>query len=148
MVGLDRWVERLQERDAVCAAVLALAVAVRTSLIHRPGQFEEDLDDRLVSDARVQLAQLIPDPVQTLGNGESGSRTRHSGYSCLLCFFSRNCVDICHVLQARRKSVRRIAYDFSGAASVSHRSIGRNAIPYFRCDPAHFFRIHVHLAHG
>jgi Ser/Thr protein kinase RdoA (MazF antagonist) len=63
MLSLGRWVERLQERDAVCAAVLALAAALKSSVTHRPGQFEEDFDDRLVGDARVQLAQLIEDPV-------------------------------------------------------------------------------------
>jgi hypothetical protein len=62
MLSLGRWVKRLQERDAVCEAVLALAVAVQKSVAHRPAQFEEDLDDRLVSDAQVQLAQLIEDP--------------------------------------------------------------------------------------
>jgi hypothetical protein len=62
MLSLGRWVKRLQDRDAVCEAVLALAVAVQTSVAHRPEQFEEDLDDRLVSDAQVQLAQLIEDP--------------------------------------------------------------------------------------
>jgi hypothetical protein len=62
MLSLGRWVERLQERDAVCAAVLALAAAVKSSVTHRPEQFEEDFDDRLVSDTRIQLAQLIEDP--------------------------------------------------------------------------------------
>jgi hypothetical protein len=62
MVSLDRWVEHLQERDAVCAAMLTLAEATKISVMHRPGQFEEDLDDPRVSDARVQLAQLIEDP--------------------------------------------------------------------------------------
>jgi hypothetical protein len=62
MVSLDRWVERLQERDAVCAAMLTLAGAVEMSVMHRRAQFEEDLDDPFVNDARVQLAQLIEDP--------------------------------------------------------------------------------------
>jgi len=66
MISLDRWIERLQRRDAVCAAILSLAEAVKTSIIHRPEQFEEDLSDRLVNDARVQLAQLIEDPALAL----------------------------------------------------------------------------------
>jgi hypothetical protein len=66
MKPLDRWVERLQERDAVAAAILSLAEAVKMSVRHRPGQFEEDLSDRLVNDARVQLAQLTEDPALAL----------------------------------------------------------------------------------
>ena len=62
MVSLHRWVERLHERDAVCAAILTLAEAVKVSVVCRPGQFEEDVADPCVSDARVQLAQLIEDP--------------------------------------------------------------------------------------
>lgn len=63
MLSLGRWVARMHERDAVCAAVLALAAAVQSGVTHSPEQFKEDFDDRLVSDTRVQLAQLIEDPV-------------------------------------------------------------------------------------
>jgi uncharacterized membrane protein YccC len=66
MLSLGRWVERLQARDAVCDAIIALAVAVKSSLTRRPEQFEEDLDDRLLRDARIQLAQLIEDPTLAL----------------------------------------------------------------------------------
>jgi hypothetical protein len=62
MLSIGRWVERLQERDAISGAVIALAVAVKSSVTRRPEQFEEDLDDRLVRGARIQLAQLIEDP--------------------------------------------------------------------------------------
>jgi hypothetical protein len=58
-----KWVEQLQERDAICAAILHLASSVKTSLqATRPGELDDDLDDRPVGDACVQLAQLIEDP--------------------------------------------------------------------------------------
>ena len=43
MLSLGRWVARMHERDAVCAAVLALAAAVQSGVTHSPEQFEEDL---------------------------------------------------------------------------------------------------------
>ena len=67
MSAMYRWVERLKDRDAICSAILALAAATQTSVLtHPPELFEEDLEDRSVRDARIQLALLIEDPALTM----------------------------------------------------------------------------------
>ena len=63
MSALDQWCERLQERDAICAAILDLATAVRVrSVTSRLAQPDSDFDDQAVCGARARLAQLIEDP--------------------------------------------------------------------------------------
>ena len=63
MSALDQWCEHLRERDAICAAILDLASAVRarsvTSLL---SQLDRDFDDQAICEARARLAQLIEDP--------------------------------------------------------------------------------------
>jgi hypothetical protein len=63
MSALDRWNEHLQERDAICAAILDLASVVRVhSVTDQRVQLDPDLDDQALCDARDRLAQLIEDP--------------------------------------------------------------------------------------
>jgi hypothetical protein len=63
MSALDRWFEQLRERDAICAAILDLASAVKAHSVTDPLlQVDLDPDDQSVRDARARLAQLIEDP--------------------------------------------------------------------------------------
>jgi hypothetical protein len=63
MSALDRWFEHLQDRDAICAAILDLASAVKAhSVANQLAQLDVDVDDQAIDYARAQLALLIEDP--------------------------------------------------------------------------------------
>jgi hypothetical protein len=63
MSALDRWFEHLRARDAICAAILDLASAVKAHAVtSQLMQLDFDQDDQAVRDARARLAQLIEDP--------------------------------------------------------------------------------------
>jgi hypothetical protein len=63
MSALDQWCEHLQERDAICAAILDLASVVKArSIACRLRPLDRDDEDQAVGAACARLAQLIEDP--------------------------------------------------------------------------------------